>query len=98
MMKTVFCFSGIGTITCNLDVTNLMTTNVWKRCAKHLSDVFQMSEECLLNERSATTDALLITIIGASQMELWGIIGVRPDVVIGHSIGEVLAAYAAGYY
>ena len=30
--------------------------------------------------------------------ELWSSLGIRPDVVLGHSLGEIAAAYAAGVF
>ncbi len=30
--------------------------------------------------------------------ELWASLGIRPDVVLGHSLGEIAAAYASGVY
>ena len=38
----------------------------------------------------------LLCALQISLVELWRSFGIKPDVVIGHSIGEVAAAYAAG--
>jgi acyl transferase domain-containing protein len=50
----------------------------------------------LIDETGYTQPALFA--LQAGLVELWRSWGIRPDVVLGHSVGEFAAAYCAGVY
>lgn len=52
------------------------------------------SKSTRISETRIAQPAIMSVQIGL--IEMWKFIGVRPDAVVGHSIGEVAAAYAAG--
>ena len=52
--------------------------------------------ESRINETYIAQPALFAIQIGLAK--LWQSLGVRPDVVVGHSVGEVAAAYVTGIY
>ena len=51
-----------------------------------------------IGNHSCPTSALLTVVCEICLSELWKQWGYAPDAVLGHSIGEVAAAYEAGFY
>ncbi len=60
-----------------------------------LLDEFRCDESCSRLEETSIAQPAIFA-LQAGLVELWKSWGIEPDAVIGHSIGEVAAAYAAG--
>jgi len=50
----------------------------------------------LIKQTAFTQPALFV--LGYALSELWSSWGIRPDYLIGHSVGEIMAAYLAGVF
>src|SRR3984885_3509953 len=105
--KTVFVFPGQGSQWLGMGVELLDTAPVFAEqinaCAEaftefgdwSLIDVLRGAPGAPGLDRVDVVQPVLFAVM-VSLAELWRSIGVRPDAVIGHSQGEIAAAYVAG--
>ena len=105
--KTVFVFPGQGSQWIGMGVELLDTAPVFAEqmnaCAEafaefvdwSLIDVLRGAPGAPSLDRVDVVQPALFAVM-VSLAELWRSIGVRPDAVIGHSQGEIAAAYVAG--
>ncbi|MGB7871120.1 MAG: type I polyketide synthase, partial [Mycobacterium sp.] len=105
--KTVFVFPGQGSQWLGMGVELLDTAPIFaehiKACTEAFAEFVDWSLIDVLRgapgapglDRVDVVQPALFAIM-VSLAELWKSVGVRPDAVIGHSQGEIAAAYVAG--
>ncbi|ORA11148.1 polyketide synthase [Mycobacterium asiaticum DSM 44297] len=105
--KTVFVFPGQGSQWIGMGVELLDTATVFaeqiEACAEAFAEFVDWSLIEVLRgapgapglDRVDVVQPVLFAVM-VSLAELWKSVGVRPDAVIGHSQGEIAAAYVAG--
>ncbi|WP_118915041.1 type I polyketide synthase [Mycobacterium shigaense] len=105
--KTVFVFPGQGSQWSGMGAQLLDTAPIFaehlNRCAKALGEHVQWSLIDVIRgapgapglDRVDVVQPVLWAMM-VSLAELWRSVGVHPDAVIGHSQGEIAAAYVAG--
>ncbi|MCB1810332.1 MAG: SDR family NAD(P)-dependent oxidoreductase [Candidatus Competibacteraceae bacterium] len=105
--KLVFTFAGQGGQWWKMGRRLLLEEPCYRRAIDEFDAVFQgiagwsVVDEMLADEKSSRVDEAAVTqpTIFAVQIglaALWQQRGIEPDIVIGHSFGEVAAAYIAG--
>ncbi|MCB2146352.1 MAG: acyltransferase domain-containing protein [Deltaproteobacteria bacterium] len=102
MKKTVFIFSGEGTHDKDTPFRLLKHSPSWTKVEHILHSKLNLDLEQLWNSeigRHRCPSSPLLTVISQICLsEIWCKWGYAPDVVIGHSTGELSAAYQAGLY
>lgn len=102
MTKTIFLFSGEGTSSRESTYTLIASSPEWAECKSILTSSFDLNlEDIWKNHTGAHAcpySPLLTTVAEICLSDLWVRWGYRPDAVIGHSTGELAAAYRAGLY
>ncbi len=105
--KLAFTFAGQGGQWWGMGRQLLTQDAIYRRTIEEFDDVFKsvsgwsVIEAMLADEQTTRVDEAEVTqaAIFANQIGLiavWHARGVRPDVLIGHSFGEVAATYTAG--
>ena len=102
MKKTIFLFSGEGTRSSETGFNTLKHSPTWTEIEAIVQAKLNLDLQTLWNQETGShrgPASPLLTV--ASQIclaDLWRRWGYPPDVVIGHSTGELSAAYMAGFY
>eukprot|EP00439_Symbiodinium_sp_Y106_P004600 s11657_g1.t1 len=86
----VFVFSGEGAHGADTDISMLKFSPSWPAVQEALRHVGQVDLEVFLQENLGDHSA------PNSPLDLWQLWGQEPSLVVGHSVGEVAAAYTAG--
>ncbi len=102
MKKTVFLFSGEGTHSHDTRFRLLTHSPLWKRIEAIVKSTLDLDLESLWHEavghHRCPHSPLLTVISQICLADIWRRWGYRPDVVVGHSTGELAAAHQAGFY
>ena len=99
--QNVFVFAGEGAHSPKPDLTILKTSPSWKACDDALNSILGTGVEAFLSanagDHKAPSSPLTTTLINILHADLWrSSWGFEPTYAVGHSIGEVAAAYVAG--
>ena len=102
MKKTVFLYAGEGTHSVETRFRLLKQSAPWPRVEEILSSKLGLNLEQLWNReigKHRCPGSPLLTVVSQICLaDIWQHWGYQPDVVIGHSTGELAAAYQAGFY
>lgn len=102
MKRTIFLYSGEGTSNRESDYQLLPYSSHWSEIESILSSRFNLNLEQIWKDeigRHRCPHSPLLTVVSQICLsDIWSRWGYQPDVVIGHSIGELAAAYRAGFY
>jgi acyl transferase domain-containing protein len=98
--RTVFVFPGLGSqwvgMALDLAETHPVFAEHLRACAEALAPYVELSlrDAALLGRTEFVQPALFAVMVSLAR--LWQSFGVRPDAVVGHSLGEIAAAHVAG--
>ena len=102
MKKIIFLYSGEGTSNRESSFKLLQHSNYWPEIGSILNSKLNLSlEEIWKNEigkHRCPYSPLLTVVSQICLSDIWTQWGYEPDVVVGHSIGELSAAYQSGLY
>ena len=102
MSRVLFLYSGEGTKHSESSFRLVKQTESWTKIEEYLHRELDIELETLwrdhIGSHRSPESPLLTVICEICQAELWKRWGYAPDVVLGHSIGELAAAYEAGFY
>ncbi|MFT8349951.1 beta-ketoacyl synthase N-terminal-like domain-containing protein [Clostridium saccharoperbutylacetonicum] len=109
--KIAFAFSGSGSHKYSIGKELYESNNIFKREMDKCFDIiknisgqdlkeyyknYDFEKDDLSDEH--VTGMLITFIVGYSLAKLWNEIGVKPDIIIGHSLGEYIGACIAGIF
>ncbi|MGI9537788.1 MAG: acyltransferase domain-containing protein, partial [Desulfocapsaceae bacterium] len=102
MKKTIFVYSGEGARSSESSSRLLQTSRRWNEIAEILKDRLNISLDEIwadhTNMHRCPHSPLITVAAGICLTDIWETWGYKPDIVLGHSIGELAAAYQAGMY
>lgn len=102
MKRTIYLYSGEGTSDPDSQYALIKYSRRWTECASILQDELNLNLEALWTEEIGSHrcphSPVLTLVAQVCLADLWEQWGYRPDVVLGHSSGELAAAYQAGFY
>jgi acyl transferase domain-containing protein len=104
MSQVVFLYSGEGTKSDESHYTLLKTSPLWQKITDICRDTLnlELSLEELWHQEIGSNrcpySPLFTVINGICLSDIWKSWGYRPDAVLGHSVGELVAVYEAGFY
>lgn len=102
MQKTVYLYSGEGTRGNESGYKLLQYSAHWEKIETILQSKLNLNlQELWLSEKSphhCPHSPLITTISQICLADVWQHWGYRPDIVLGHSTGEIAAAFQAGFY
>jgi acyl transferase domain-containing protein len=102
MRKVVFLYSGEGTSNPESSYKLIKTSRYWTEIREILRVEMNLDLEQLwrreIGQHRCPHSPLLTIICQICLSDLWTRWGWAPDAVIGHSIGELSAAFQAGFY
>jgi acyl transferase domain-containing protein/acyl carrier protein len=100
--KTIFIYSGEGTHHNETRFKFLQRSLRWSTIEKILDTKLGLNLEHLweneIGRHRCPHSPLLTTVAEICLADIWGQWGYEPDIVVGHSTGELAAAYQAGLY
>ena len=102
MKKIIFLYSGEGTSSSESSFKLLEQSKFWSEISSVLDSRFGLNLERIwkneIGRHRCPYSPLLTVVAQICLSDIWKQWGYSPDVVIGHSIGELSAAYQAGLY
>lgn len=102
MKKTVFLYSGEGTKSVQSSYKLVKTSPRWAEIVEIIQDKLGVSLEKIwasgIDSHRCPHSPLLTVSAEICLSDIWERWGYKPDIVIGHSVGELTAAYQAGLY
>jgi len=105
--KTAFVFSGQGPQWFAMGRELLEKEPVFRDCIEQIDKIFSkyaswsIKEELLRDEKSSRINETVVAqpaifAVQTAIAQLWKSLGINPDGIVGHSIGEVAAGYCSG--
>ncbi|CAK8997635.1 unnamed protein product [Durusdinium trenchii] len=98
----VFLFCGEGAHSAETDIACLKLSRSWPAVEDALQQLGLTNAEAFLlqnlGKHCAPTSPVVSVVLNMLNADLWQQWGEVPSVVVGHSVGEVAAAYAAGIF
>lgn len=102
MKKTLFIYSGEGTHSAGSQYKLLKHATLWPQVEAVLTSRLNLDIETLwkreIGSHQCPYSPLLTVITQICLSDIWRQWGYRPDIIVGHSTGELAAAYQAGLY
>lgn len=106
-LPIVFVYTGMGPQWWAMGREMMLENPVFMACAKRCDELFvryagwSIVEEMLKDENESRMSETEVAqpanfVIQVALTEVWRSWGIQPDAIVGHSAGEVAAAYAAG--
>jgi acyl transferase domain-containing protein/acyl carrier protein len=102
MRKVLYVYSGEGTQNSESDNRLIKTSYRWAEISDILREQFDLDLEQLwrdeIGSHKCPFSPVLTVVCQICLADVWQRWGYRPDAVVGHSIGELSAAFEAGLY
>eukprot|EP01049_Picozoa_sp_SAG25_P008346 SAG25_NODE_742_length_5598_cov_36.107110_2_plen_132_part_00 len=98
----LFLFPGEGAHSSDTDIAFLKCSPSWNAVEDAVKTVvpemgsLQSYLATHLGDHTAPASPLVTTVVNILNADSWRLWGMEPDVVLGHSIGEVASIYVAG--